>query len=99
MFKKYKMAVCADGFTASIQADAGAYCSPRNNEGPYTAVEVGYPSQVDPLLLPYAEDPDNPTNTVYGWVPTAVMLECLESHGGWVGGEIPPMEIADKEEI
>ena len=97
--KKYKPAVCADGFTVSIQASTGGYCSPRNDEGPYTAVEVGYPSRVDSLLLPYAEDSENPTQTVYGWVPSAVVLECLESHGGWVSGEIPPMEIYDRGEI
>lgn len=99
MFKKNKPAVCADGFTISIQGDSGSYCTPRNDSGPYTEVEVGYPSCLEPLLLPYAEDPENPTGTVYGWVPSAVVLECLESHGGWVNGELPPMEIADKEII
>jgi hypothetical protein len=42
-------------------------------------------------LQPYAEDSSKPTDTVYGWVPSAVVLEVLQSHGGWVGGEIPPM--------
>jgi hypothetical protein len=91
--QKYKLTVCADGFKLSIQADKFAYCSPRNDEGPYTEVEVGYPSRIDYKLMPYAEDPDKPTDTVYGHVPSAVVLEVLQDHGGWVAGEIPPMTI------
>lgn len=93
MKPKYKMAYCADGFSVSIQASEKNYCTPRNNSGPYTEVELGFPSLKDGLLLPYAEDPDNPTETVYGYVPSAVVLEVLEAHGGWVDGEIPPMVI------
>ena len=50
---------CADGFTMSVIAGPGAYCSPRPDfpgikgsgrvsaefSGPYVAVEVGYPSE------------------------------------------------------
>jgi|TARA_R110001583_G_scaffold21333_5_gene81044 hypothetical protein len=94
MFKKqYKKAVCADGFSVSIQASETNYCSPRNNSGPYIMVELGYPSEKDPIILPYAEDSGDPTGTVYGYVPSAIVLECLDSHGGWVSGEIPPMNI------
>jgi hypothetical protein len=91
--RRYEAAICADGFSMSIQGHEGAYCSPRNDVGPYTAVEVGYPNRKDPKLMPYAEDPEKPTNTVYGWVPSAVVLEVLQDHGGWVAGEIPPMTI------
>ena len=91
MKKRYQRAVCKDGFSLSIQGHEGAYCSPRNDEGPYSSVEVGFPSVVDPLLHPYAENKSKPTDTVYGWVPSTVVLEVLQSHGGWVDGEIPPM--------
>lgn len=100
MFKKhYETAVCADGFSVSIQASSTNYCSPRNNEGPYIRVELGFPSEKDSILLPYAEDSSNPTETVYGYVPSAVVLECLELHGGWVSGEIPPMIVHAEEEV
>ena len=50
---------CADGFTMSVQAHGGAYCSPRiNNAEKYTAVEVGFPNREEPLLMDFAEDPD-----------------------------------------
>ena len=89
--KKYALTRCADGFTVSIQADSRAYCSPRDDTGPYSSVELGYPSSRDSTILPWAEDAGNPTETVYGYVPSTVVLEMLESHGGWVSGEIPPM--------
>ena len=95
--KKYEVLVCADGFRMSVQGNSGAYCEPRNDAGPYTAVEVGYPSSADSNLLPYAENPDAPTDTIYGWVPSAVILEVINSHGGWVSGEMPPMEISDSQ--
>ncbi|MED5369002.1 MAG: hypothetical protein VX978_05865 [Pseudomonadota bacterium] len=37
--------VCADGFSMSVQAHNGAYCSPRiDNAESYDEVEVGFPS-------------------------------------------------------
>ena len=81
---------CADGFTMSVQAHEGAYCSPRmDNAEKYTAVEVGFPSREEPLLLDFAEDSDRPTKTVYGWVPAKVVVNVIAKHGGMVDGEIP----------
>lgn len=74
--------VCADGFIMSVQGSVFAYCSPRNNEGPYTHVEVGYPSHAEPMLKPFAEDPDNLIHTVYGYVPVNLVLEVINNHGG-----------------
>ncbi len=87
----YKAAECADGFRVSIQGNSTAYCSPRNDCGPYTEVELGFPSVADEILLPYAENRNDPTETVYPYVPSAIVLEVLLAHGGWVDGEIPPM--------
>ena len=54
--------VCANGLRLSIQAGRGMYSSPyEENRGPYTAVEIGYPSREIPALLPYAEEPSVPT--------------------------------------
>jgi hypothetical protein len=80
---------CADGFRMSVQADDAKYCSPRTDAGPYVAAEVGYPSHYDIHLNPYAEDPASPTDTVYGYVPAAVIRLCIESHGGMVDGQLP----------
>ena len=91
MKRKYLPIVCADGFNVSIQANETGYCSPRNNEGPYTDVECGFPSAYDFYLNEYAEDKTRPTDTVYGWVPAHVVRMCIDAHGGIVEGELPPM--------
>lgn len=71
---------CDDGFTMSIQASEYHYCLPRDNEGPYTHVEIGFPSEVEPLLLPYADEPEEPTQTVYGYVPREVVEAVVRKH-------------------
>ena len=85
-----RQVVCADGFTMSVQAFAGGYCEPRTNGAEkYTSVEVGYPSEREELLMEWAEEPDKPTQTVYGYVPVQVVTNVLAKHGGIVDGEIP----------
>ena len=82
--------ICKDGFTMSVQANEGAYCEPRiDGADRYTEVEVGYPSAREPLLIEWAEDKNNPTSTVYGYVPSErISLVCIK-HGGVVSGELP----------
>jgi hypothetical protein len=76
---------CADGFTMSVQAGWGKYSSPRDDyDGNYTAWECGFPS-ADPIteaLRECAEDPSRLTDTVYGYVPTAVVIAEIQAHGG-----------------
>lgn len=77
---------CADGFTMGVQASDRVYCSPRiSGLGFYSAYEIGYPSEAEPLLMPYAEDESCPTETVYGWVPVQVIVDVIAKHGGIVG--------------
>ena len=92
-FSNYEPIECNNGFRMSVQADKGKYCTPRNNVGPYVEVEIGYPTRVEPLLLPYAEDSSAPTSTVYGWVPVAVMWEVITKNGGIKSGNLPPVTI------
>ena len=87
----YKRVVCADGFNVSMQASVYAYCDPRSDSGPYSAVELGYPSEGDPLIQEYAEDQDQPTSSVYGWVPADIVRQLIAKHGGIVAGEVPPL--------
>lgn len=62
----------------------------RNLEsGEYVACEVGYPSQKEELLMPYIEDPTEPTKTVYPYVPVEVIEQVIEKHGGWFDVRIP----------
>ena len=87
--KLNKQIVCKDGFKMSVQANEGAHCSPRvDGAEKYTAVEVGYPSMLEPLLLKWCDGP-NPLDTVYGWVPAARISLVCAKHGGIVSGELP----------
>lgn len=58
-------------YTVSIQANEYAYCSPRKNCSEYTHVEIGFPSFKfsDSFIGKYAEDKENPLDTVYAYVP------------------------------
>ena len=76
--------VCADGYKVSIQAGSGMYCVPRMNVLEYEKVELGFPNMADELILEYAEDPDDPTRTVYGYVPVEIVQQLMDKHGGIV---------------
>lgn len=81
-FRNRPRITCPDGFTVSVQAGEDLYCSPRvSGLDRYSAYEVGFPSEACPELQEYAEDKDNPTETVYGYVPESVILAVLARHG------------------
>jgi hypothetical protein len=74
--------VCLDEFSISIRASRTHYCSPREDEGPYSRVECGFPSKTPGKeLMKYAENASDPTDTVYGYVPIDVVRRELLSHG------------------
>src|SRR5690606_10699604 len=95
-FRGENQIVCRDGFEVSVIAGAGTYCTPRprwpvadpvpvDYPGPYSHVEVGYPSQrPEPWdeWERYAEDPEQPTDTVYAYVPVALVRALVAAHGG-----------------
>ena len=82
---------CEDGFEMSVQAGSGLYSAPRGNleSGEYTACDVGFPNRKEELLMPYAEDPEPPTESVYAYVPVEVIEQIIEKHGGWFDARIP----------
>lgn len=80
---------CVDGFHMSVQGHIGAYCQPRvgfdearHHCGGFYSVEVGFPSEREELLMPYVEDENDPTGTVYGYVPVTIVDEVIAKHGG-----------------
>ena len=89
--KRYARVTCKSGFSVSIQAGEGKYCQPRSRaEGTeYKALELGFPSQDDFIISPYAENPSAPTETVYGYVPVSDVYLLISKHGGVVSGEVP----------
>lgn len=83
--------VLGDGTKLSVQASAYHYSLPKSSEGPYTHVEIGFPSRVIEKLLPYMEtylpeEGENPvpTERVYAYVPVEVINSVLVDAGGIV---------------
>ena len=81
--------VCQDGFTMSVQVGYSLYSTPKKIAKRYSAVEIGYPSVHEPLIEKWAEfapfdDEETPdyTDTVYPYVPVAVVDKVLKKHGG-----------------
>ena len=97
--------VCNDGFTMSVQAGYGLYSYPRANTLPYSNVEVGFPSENEPLLLEYS-DYEGHYSSVYCYVPVLVIDKIIDKHGGINvaetfkksdGGDTPVKDINSKE--
>jgi hypothetical protein len=68
---------CQDGFQMSVQASESHYCEPKQNHGPWSKVEIGYPKPYEPALEQW-HDMDN----IYVFVPIEVVCEVIEKHGG-----------------
>lgn len=74
--------VCNDGFYMSVQGSVGHYCSPRKTQDWYDSLEIGFPSIEEPLINQYAEDENDYTDTVYGYVPIEIVQDVITKHGG-----------------
>lgn len=77
-----KQVACANGLSMSVQASSTHYCQPRKDEGPWEAVEIGFPTWEVLEINKYAESPDRPTDTVYGWVPVELVNKIVQENGG-----------------
>jgi len=80
--------VCTDGFTMSVQVGYSLYSEPKKVAKRYSKVEIGYPSEHEPLIEEYAEcftfeelDIDF-TDTIYPYVPVKIVDKVLKKHGG-----------------
>ena len=82
--------VCSDGFKMSVQVGFSLYSTPRKVAKRYSAVEIGFPSEHEPLIEKYAEtfykedgeDVTDYTDTVYPYVPVRIVDKVLRKHGG-----------------
>lgn len=95
----YKFLHCKSGFGASVQASETTYCIPRDNTGPYTHIEIGFPTASDPLIAGYADEPDRPTDTVYGYVPAGVFQALVIKHGGIESGSHPELNMNTEQSV
>ena len=67
----------------------GPECWPHGQSsdypGPFTHLEVGFPSErPEPWEAweEFCDDPSDPTNTVYSYVPADLIRQLVERHGG-----------------
>ena len=84
-FAPTKRLICNDGFSVSIQCGYMFYSTPRTDleaAREYSAFELGFPSRADELISEYAEDKENPTDTVYLYVPRTVVEQLINKHSG-----------------
>ena len=84
---------CADGVSLSVQASEHHYCSPRIDEldhwTDYSSVEVGFIKNADDEDFTPPDDwkaygEDGFPSDVYSFVPTQMVKEFIEKHGGTV---------------
>ena len=89
---RFEMVTCADGFSVSIQAGKFNYSESKTDTShAYESVELGFPNSPCIFIKDYAEDPDDLTYTVYGYVPAHIVRKMIAAHGGIVSGECPPL--------
>lgn len=84
-YEPYKAMELVDGTTLSVQAGYGKYSTPRQEKSfPYNKVEVGYPSTYIPEFMPYIDggQDEDPTESVYAYVPVEVVNQVIQSRGG-----------------
>ncbi len=75
--------ICKDGFSMSVQGNEMAYSIPRKFVTEYQAMEVGYPSEVEDIILEHIElEGTNPIESVYPYVPIEVIEAVIQKHGG-----------------
>ena len=77
--------VCVDGFKMSVQVGSSLYSTPKKVAKRYSAVEIGFPSEHEPLIEEFAErveDVTDYTDTVYPYVPVKIVDKVLTKHGG-----------------
>jgi hypothetical protein len=85
-FCKYPV-ICNDGFTFSAQIHYGTNCNSKEAKSmkEITDMELGFPSQADDLIAPYANETDYGTpltQDVYGYTPIDVIVGLVNKHGG-----------------
>jgi hypothetical protein len=92
-FTRNERVVCSDGFSLSVQASAGLYCTPRSTRATsYSEVECVYPSAPEPLLYRWADAAEHGPADVYGYVPSHIVRAVIDKHGGVRSGQLPPLD-------
>ena len=106
VYKKVQSPIrCRDGFEMSVQASLHRYCTPRDDDGPYSHVEVAFTSEWEDLLIPY-RDKSEPAicgmrPALYVNVPAETVREVIVKHAGMTrgSGQLPRMIEVDEDGV
>lgn len=71
---------CVDGTTLSVQASENHYCTPREDVGPYTEVEVWCIKATTNVAPHFDYVDDEPS----AYVPIEAVVQFIDAHGGLV---------------
>lgn len=74
-----KRIYCVDGAHASIQASETHYCTPQDNHGPYTHVEIWCIGDIGNIPITHFEYDENEPSA---YVPIEAVAAFLDDHGG-----------------
>ena len=74
--------ICNDGFTISVQGGKFHHSTPKETSNNYLDMELAYPSEYEELIIEFANDKSNPTDTFYPYVPFHIIEKVIEKHGG-----------------
>lgn len=78
---------CVDGVTLSVQASEMHYSTPRENHGPYSKVEVGFPGRITTMPTSWREygecaDDTDSVCDIYAYIPIELVAQFIDEHGG-----------------
>lgn len=93
MLKLIKPLYLKCGGKVSIQASEDHYCTPRNNTGPYTEWEIGFPEGVPEEAMAILEDFDG---QIASHVPTLIVQAFVQACGGAEGMMLHPFGLVSK---
>lgn len=79
------------GLQLSIQASVHTYCTPKNDDGPWTHVEVMVKNDSPPHdnqpIYEWREYYE-PSGGIYGYLPVELVNKLIEEHGGVGDGTV-----------
>ena len=80
-----------NGSSISMQASNKHNCIPKDDEGPYKSIELGFPQ--GGIKLPEDFDnfrQDDMSSNIFSFVPASEVVKIIEMNNGVKSGEVPP---------
>jgi len=79
-----------NGGGISMQASHYHNCVPKDDEGPYESIELGYPDEMVKIPEEMYTFEEQGSDGLYNFVPASVVVKLIELNDGVKSGEVPP---------